>query len=189
MTHGINLHEEAVRVPLIASWKGHLREGSVVEEPVALVDVAPGILGALGVEATTFSHGRKLFDAPDASRSIFLQRRDYGSHEERGQAIAGEMTAIVSGGDKLILAPGEQRRELYDLGADPHELTDLLKPVPAAAAAAASPAPAAVNPDEAARKLEDKLGGWQHEFPSASKAEPKMDEKTRKALRSLGYVD
>src|SRR5205085_3517674 len=42
MAHGINLYEEAVRVPLIARWKGHLPESEVVEDPVGLIDVAPG---------------------------------------------------------------------------------------------------------------------------------------------------
>lgn len=207
MSHGINLHEEAVRVPLIAKWPGHLPEGHVEEEAVGIIDIAPGLLHMAGIDAKGFDHGRDLFAPPDASRSIFLQRRDYKSAKEQGVTIGGEMTAVVSGGTKLILAPGEDRRELYDVKADPHELTDLLagpggKAAPAAAGAARKkkkPMPAAPPPpapsmtpaesETTAKRLEQLLADWHQAFPAATKKDALEDKETLKALRSLGYVD
>jgi len=185
MTHGINLYEEAVRVPLIAKWKGHLPAKNVVDDPVGLIDVAPGILSLLEIDPKTEVHGRHLFDPPEAGRSIFLQRRDYRSSHERGRLIAGEMTAVVAGSSKLIVAPGEQRRELYDLAADAREQTDLLKNLPPPAAA--SPARDAI--ENLFRRLDAELFGWQSRFPAAPKSNERLDLETRKALRSLGYVD
>ncbi len=205
MSHGVNLYEEAVRVPMIASWPGHLPPGTAVEEPVGLLDVAPGILALLGIDAPTFSNGRNLFGPGDPARSIFLQRRDYKSTHEGNRKISGEMTAIVELGSKLILAPGEECRELYDLNADPHELDDLLETGAAArpakrAAAVASPAatPAGLatgreaavpTPEAAARKLEDALAIWHENFPVVDRTQPPLDKEARKALRALGYVD
>lgn len=189
MSHGINLHEEAVRVPLVASWSGHLPNGAVVETPVGLLDIAPGILGLLGIDATTFSHGVSLFGSGDPARSIFLQRRDYKSARDHGRQLGGEMTAVVEGGSKLIVAPSEERRELFDLGADPGELHDLLAgPGKRGAPAAATPTGKAAH-EELARKLEGRLSDWKDAFPPAAVPDAPMDKETLKALRSLGYVD
>lgn len=191
--HGVNLHEEAVRVPLVASWPGHLQAGRVVEEPVALVDVARGILGLVGVEADGFAHGRDLFGALDPDRPIFLQRRDYRSGQVKGHRVSGPMNAVVQGDSKLIVAPDEARRELYDLQADPGELDDLLSTRaspeeggPAAGGAGRKAVPQAAK--DAAGALEGTLGQWQQAFPSDESDQP-LDKETIKALRSLGYVD
>jgi arylsulfatase A-like enzyme len=195
MSHGINLYEEAVRVPLVASWPGHLAAARVVDEPVALIDVAPGILDSLSLEAGSFTHGRKLFGATDSARQVFLQRRDYKSSSEGGQKIRGEMSAVVANGSKLILAPGENRREFYDLATDPHELVDLLGGGPAndrerAAAAAAPPARLTKAEAEAgATRLDGLLRQWHKQYPAALRSHAAPDKETQKALRSLGYIE
>lgn len=196
-SHGVNLHEEAVRVPLVARWPSALDSGRVVEDPVALVDIAPGILRLLGIEGPTFAHGREMFGRTDPARRVFLQRRDYRSTKEKGRKIAGPMTAVVESGAKLILAPEEDRRELYDLVGDPAELHDLL-----GGAANAGGAGAASGGDDAgaaartappehegrARALEESLDRWMQAVPAAGE-DAALDEETLKALRSLGYVD
>jgi len=189
MSHGVNLHEEAVRVPLVASWSGHLPNGAVVETPVGIVDIAPGILGLLGIDAPTFSHGQKLFGPGDPARSIYLERRFYQSAKERGRKLSGRMTAVVQSGSKLILAPGEERRELYDLGTDPGELTNLLAvPGTRGAPAAVSPAEKTVH-EGLAHGLESRLSDWIEAFPPAAGRDAPLDKETLKALRALGYVD
>jgi len=217
MSHGVNLHEEAVRIPLVASWPGRLAAGKVVEDPVSLVDVARGILDEVGIEAKAFEHAREMFGKTDPARSVFLQRREYRSGKERGRKIAGEMTAVVERGTKLILAPEEERRELYDLKADPREMTDLLAPpgqaatrkprrgaadakeqpsvaanTPPPVAADATTPPAAsgkaAESEAAAHTLEGTLSLWLDAFPPAGSDAP-LDKETQKALHALGYVD
>jgi arylsulfatase A-like enzyme len=197
MSHGVNLHEEAVRVPLVASWPGHLPEGKVVEEAVSIVDVSRSILDSLGIEAKTFAHGRNVFAGTDPSRAIFLQRRTYSSRKEKGQSLDGEMTAVVERDSKLILSPREKKRELYDLRIDPTELRNLVGPPPKRrrrgddkAAIAALPPPVGTLDDQlkSAHRLEEHLANWERAFPSTGEDTP-LDEETKKALRSLGYVD
>lgn len=179
MSHGINLHEEAVRVPLVMRWPGRLPAGRVAEEPVALVDVAPTVLGLLGIDAPTFSDGVAVSGSLDPARAVFLQRRDYRSGKEGGRRIRGEMSAVVENGSKLIVAPEEKKRELYDLGVDPGETRDLLD-----AKQGASP-----GAEDSAAKLGKLLGRWHEEHPAAAASEAPVDDETLKALRSLGYVD
>ena len=96
------------------------------------------------------------------------------------------MTAVVVRQSKLIVGTAEDKRELYDLSSDPRELQDLLGE---RRKAGASPA-ASADPvhEETARKLEDSLRIWSDAFPPIGSSQS-LDEETRKALRSLGYVD
>lgn len=200
-SHGINLYQEVVRIPLVASWPGHLEAGRKVQEPVGLVDIAPSILGLLGIggrKEPGFADGQDLFSAR-ADRAIFLQRRDYHSTKEKGVKVEGEMTAIVEGGTKFVLAPAEGRRELYDLKDDPKELADLLggarparlkkprKGEPPPPPPPASP-PTPVR-EAQAHKLEKELDAWRREHPAVRTSEEPLDKDAVKALRSLGYVD
>lgn len=196
MSHGVNLHEEAVRVPLVANWPGHLPADKVTQEAVGLVDVAPGILALLGIDAPTFAHGRRLFEAPEPDRAIFLQRRDYESAKDHGMPVAGSMTAVVQRGAKLVLAPQEGRRELYDLGADPREQRELLGNNPPrrakrdqeSAAQHMQRLPASPADEARASSLQQSLEGWATRFPAVAASEPPKDPESLKALRSLGYV-
>ncbi len=62
--HGLfmkrNFYEQSAGAILIVSWPGHLPEGTVVDEPVELVDVMPTILDAAGVPRPTTVQGRSL---------------------------------------------------------------------------------------------------------------------------------
>ena len=74
---------------------------------------------------------------------------------------------------KLILAD-RGPAELYDLSADPGETRNLAAERPELAA-------------ELGARLEAWSGGWR---PAPSvEGEPVLDEATRQALRSLGYLD
>lgn len=199
-SHGINLYEEVMRVPLVVRWDGHFQAGTAVEEPVGLVDVAPSILGLLGIDAPTFADGKDLFSVRN-DRMIFLQRRYYHSAKEKGVRVDGEMTAIVQAGSKFMLAPGEGRRELYDLTEDPGELINLLGGAGPARVkkrskngSAASPPVAPAPPPTAAHealghKLDKALENWRREHPALRTKGARLDQDAVKALRSLGYVE
>ncbi|HYC00017.1 MAG TPA: sulfatase [Candidatus Limnocylindrales bacterium] len=205
-SHGINLYEEAVRIPLVARWTGHLPAGRVVETPVSLVDVAPSILSAIGAAPLAISEGDDMFGDLDEGRLIFLQRRAYKNNEVRGKVVRGEMTAVVQRDSKYITAPDEKRRELYDLRDDPKEVRDLLRKPDVITPLSASPPPApagdagagAAAPDAGAARAGDverraelydaELERWRQATPVPDNEVP-LDKESLQALRALGYVE
>lgn len=199
MFHGVNLYEEAVRVPMVASWPGRIPAGAAVETPVGLVDVARGVLGLLGIAATTFADGEDLF-AAGAGRAIYLQRGDPVSSTPPAGKGDGEMTGIVRGDAKFLAVAGAPRRELYNLKADPSELVDLLggPSIPRrsrrkGADTLLSVAPPRATPTPAvealAQELDRELAAWRREHAGAGRSEAPLGNEDRESLRALGYVD
>ena len=60
--HGMRLYEPAVRVPLIASFPGRLRQGRRVKELVRLVDLMPTVLSLLQIDVDRPFDGVDLTD-------------------------------------------------------------------------------------------------------------------------------
>ena len=58
--HGWTLYEEILHVPMIWSFPDAAHQGTVVREPVGLIDVAPTILDFLGIESPVQFQGRSL---------------------------------------------------------------------------------------------------------------------------------
>lgn len=46
--HGVSVHDEEVRIPMIITWPDKILKPLVVEEPVSLVDIAPTIIDVVG---------------------------------------------------------------------------------------------------------------------------------------------
>lgn len=173
MGHGIFLYEETVRVPFIVRQRGLFPRPRVVEDAVRLVDVAPTVLGALGLAAEAEGmqgrdlgprmRGRESGDL-DALVETFYPRDNFGW---------SELVALVSGPWKYIQAP---RPELYDLAGDPGETRDQ---------AASSGDRAA----DMARRLERALLSLASGPSTGGAAAAGGDAAVRERLRSLGYVN
>ncbi len=170
--HGVNLHEESVRIPLILAWRGHIAGGEAREGPATSVDVASTILALAGIELPEEFEGHDLREPVEADRAIFLQRREYRSRRDRGTKVLGDMLAVVQGPWKFIRAAAENRYELYDSVADPAEQRDL-------------------GAENAAKReaLDTLLEKWIAEHPPPDLAQPELSTNEKRALRALGYVD
>jgi len=119
VSHGQTHYEEMLRVPLIVRGPS-VPVGVRVESPVSLVDVAPTVLGLLGVPKPEQMDGVDLApywttSGPFDTRSLF---------SEAGVADGVHLRAIRRGRHKLIVDLETGERELYDLVADPGELND-----------------------------------------------------------------
>lgn len=127
--HGRRLWEEIVRVPWIVVAP-ELAPGRV-KARVSQVDLAATLCDLLGVAKPSQSRGSSLVPymtgAADGDRRIYLD-------QPLGPYMP-EAHAVIDRGFKLIHTAVGNRYELYDLGADPGEKTDL----------------AASRPDELAR--------------------------------------
>jgi arylsulfatase A-like enzyme len=162
--HSYSLYEATQRIPLLLAGAG-IPAGVVVEGPVRLVDVAPTLLARVGAPALPESAGRDLMPLLQVGHSrqpayveTLATHYDYG-----WSPLVGLRTERF----KYIRAPTP---ELYDLEADPQELTNL----------------AASAPDEVAR-LDAQVEAWL-EKPGRSAVPVSLDAEERRRLESLGYV-
>lgn len=122
-------YEGAVRVPMIARWPGHIPVGAN-HDLVQVHDVYATVLAAAGL------------DNPPYSQSVDLAPIAAGSGDRRGWALTEyrdsghpltppvHATMLRAGHDKLVVHHGRPNTsrprtgELYDLEADPQELTN-----------------------------------------------------------------
>ena len=183
--HGEHLYDETVHVPLIIRYPGGAHRGEVVDGPVSLVDVAPTILAALGLD-----HGdmegeplpRSAADARDANAVARGVRFDKVGHESR--SLVTSRTFVAGAQYKLILSDDTKagdRAELYDLASDPWERLDRLDGAPL------PPGDPAASEFDRLRAISDPhIGRTLLEFdsPPASALPPDLEEQ----LRALGYT-
>lgn len=173
--HGRTLFQEQVHVPLVF-WSRALGLGpGTVEHPVALIDVAPSVLGLLGLPAP------EAFQGLDR-RGLMVHRKPRARPVFSEAAVriggfpppSGALRAVRAGDWKVVenLKTGELR--LFDLGQDPEE-----------GGRAAGPADR-----ERARDL---FRAWEQAnrrlAEEAPAAESTLDDDTRERLEAIGYVD
>jgi arylsulfatase A-like enzyme len=124
--HGPHLHEEVVRVPLLA-WGPGLTPGRV-DTPVSLIDLAPTFADLAGAPP-----------APDYFRGVSLVPWLIGDLErphppvfmEKHKDTARPQKAMVLWPYKVIVKMPYYRVKVFDLSEDPRERRDLAKTMPA----------------------------------------------------------
>jgi arylsulfatase A-like enzyme len=179
-THNRTLYEEELRVPLVFHWPKRIPAGLRIRRPSHLIDVTPTVLGLIGLTPPAAAFDgidlapARAGEAADAGeRPLWLQRPYY----EEGRKDFGERGygfGVRLGSWKLIEAPAEGRRELYDLAADPGERRDLSERRP---------------------ELAEQLAGQIRAFREAESGKPRASaardpsESDREALRALGYAE
>ena len=122
--HGFFIYDAAVRVPLVFRLPGEAAgRGLEVARQVNSIDIMPTVLDLIGAAVPPAVQGRSLVrlllergmkDEPAAYSETFFPRFHYGWSELR---------SLRQGRFKLIDAP---RPELYDVSADPGELSNLI---------------------------------------------------------------
>lgn len=174
--HGHTVYEELLDVPLIMRLDGVLPAGTVVTEPVDLIDLAPTLLDLLGLDTPPGMQGSSLLPyVLDTSK-----KREQVSFASSGAPVA---YAIRYGDWKLIHntqatvpttpdAP-DKRYELFDLRTDPGEKNNV---------GSSRPVVAEALRQWLAWQLDDE---GQKGTPPAPRAN--IDAETLEALRAIGY--
>jgi arylsulfatase A-like enzyme len=161
LLHRVSLYEELMRVPLIITGCG-VPDKTVDNRLVSLVDLAPTILAAAGVEAPETMEGRDLLArGNDDVDAVFAQYAD-------------DLYAVRTHRWKLIEHTRSGEVELYDLDADPGEIVNL-----------------ASRRGRHVRRLGKRLAQWRESLPALDgiarpEAELTQDEIDR--LKELGYL-
>lgn len=128
--------EGGLRVPLIVRFPGVVERGTRVDSFAYVRDIMPTILEIAGVDMPgTEYDGREIY-APDGISMLSVLKEEAesvrGNDNPVGYELAGS-SAVFQGNYKLMqnLAPkGTGEWELYDIVADPSELTDLADQMP-----------------------------------------------------------
>lgn len=127
------LSEGGIRVPFVASWKGHIPSGQVYDPPVISLDAAATALALAGLPADPKLDGVNLIP--------FLNQEENGVPHETLFWRWIAQSAVREGKWKYLR--GGTREYLYDLEADREEKRNLVKKHP-----------------EIAKRLSAKLEGW-----------------------------
>jgi arylsulfatase A-like enzyme len=178
-SHGMNLHDETLRVPLLVRWPDGAEAGQTIEATVSLLDLAPTVLEVAGQEVPREMPGRSLTalaSSGGGDREFFVaQRMRYVSPSRPAKVRnwrPGDGFAVLSSDFKYI-QDGREDPVLYDRSADPLELADVTGRRP-----------------EVEKRLREALTLWLTTFPEGERGTPApVDEDRLELLRSLGYVD
>jgi arylsulfatase A-like enzyme len=125
------LYEGGVRVAAFAAWKGHIKPGTTIREPLHIVDLYPTLLKLAGAKAEqslpvdgldiwpTLTQGR-----PSPHNAILLN-----TTPSTGAIRAGEWKLVVKSGDDpdggAAKNAGGKSVELFNLRDDPYEKENL----------------------------------------------------------------
>lgn len=129
------MYEESFRTPLIISWTGHIKPGTVCSELVQNIDYAPTFLDLAGVEIPESMLGcslRPLFKNGKGGRDwrddLYYHYYDYPSihNVRRHDGVVTDRYKLIhfkdNGGGKQGKDVPVDSWELYDLKKDPSEL-------------------------------------------------------------------
>jgi len=197
--HGEFLYDASLRVPLVIRSPGEIAPGTQVSHQVRSIDIAPTVLGLLGVPADGMDGVDLLRETPGPA---FLETdtSHFSANTRRYvKGVKGKVRGIRTSDWKLIYTPRPEIGlwELYDLRADPEERRDLV------AAGEADPEillglmaelrdamlPRELRALEAIGNRFDALPrAWTGEAPVGGAMEAAAPEDLE-LLRSLGYVE
>jgi arylsulfatase A-like enzyme len=181
--HGRHLYEPSLRIPLSITWEGKVEPG-LIEAPALNIDVAPTILGLLGLDPP---QGFRGFDwtpvmagevaqpmdrttQHQAHRGAVLTRHD---SETKRRAGLLEVALVQNGVKEIMRVRTDEQRWRFDLQADPEELVNLADPESNPTAGLSAWMQVV---DFGLRSMDD--------VPPAP-----LDDETIEQLRALGYAD
>ncbi|NQT39543.1 MAG: sulfatase-like hydrolase/transferase [Planctomycetes bacterium] len=129
--HGIYLkgphfYDEAVHVPLILSAPGRFSSGLQADGLVELVDLAPTLLEAAGIEVPESVQGRSLLPILTGGADPACHREAvYSEYYNAWTHKRSYGTMVRTEREKIVVYHGIDEGELYDLEEDPDEFHNL----------------------------------------------------------------
>ncbi len=181
--HSLCLYDTILRVPLIIRYP-EIFGKRVVKEQVQLLDIFPTVLDALGLdESIEDIDGQSFLNGPQREFAIaeyfgFHHTRERikelfpGLNHDALEKYDRRLTVIRTDEHKFIQVSNDED-ELYDLSLDPGELNNIIH-----------------EEKEMARELQDKLKAWEESLDTEEMdTEVVIDERTKRRLRNLGYIE
>ncbi len=116
------MYEEVYRIPFVVRWPGVARPGSESAQLTSHLDVLPTILAAAGVSPPAGLHGR---DLGPLLRGDDVEWREALMCEFHGDEFGLCSQRMIRRDNYKLVFNSNDVRELYDLDADPAEMTNL----------------------------------------------------------------
>lgn len=120
-----DMYEGGIRVPAGARWPGRIKPGAESDHVLLTMDILPTLCEIAGVQIRHTIDGVSFLETLDgkasdtASRTLFFVRR------EGGRYMGQDYYAVRHGDWKLVHNNPHAPLELYNLGSDPAETTNL----------------------------------------------------------------
>ena len=188
--HGRWLYESTVRVPWIMRMPGRIEPGTVVQDSVSMLDLAPTLLDLVVPEFRNESQvsisftGRSQVSTIDGAVAPTSRQIRYLSFEGKKGFAPGWLSWIwkpnaglpfrigkLEGDRKMVWTPEADLFEIFDLGKDPLELS-----------------PAELTPTDRSYAFErDGFHRW-YDSTDLAESETKLSKQDQEALESLGYI-
>jgi arylsulfatase A-like enzyme len=175
--HSPSMYSSSLRVPLIAALPGVLPRGVATDQPASLVDVAPTVLGLLGLPSPSTFQGVNLLPG-GAVPARPARAAAFAETSGRIFSVSTPQWRLVYNPERLVPeAPGGPypigRTELFDRRADPREQGNV----------------AALRP-EVVQALVAEIEAWRRRDlrEGAADAVQTIDPETAEELRALGYI-
>jgi arylsulfatase A-like enzyme len=133
LAHGLGLHEEVLRIPLLARYPGVFTRGKRVDSVVTHVDLFETVLALAKVEErpSGMPETEKLFSIPEGiDRRVFSEYR-FPLHVLAGESLRDDNSRLlveqrmVRDRTHKLIWKSRGNFEFFDLAADPFELKNL----------------------------------------------------------------
>ena len=120
------MYEGGIRVPACVRWPGEMQPGTVDDTAAMLMDILPTLCEAAGVPVEHEIEGQSILPTLRGEAQDFSERVYYWLRKEGGRQFLGLNQHAARRGDvKLLHNDPFSPLELYHLGDDPTESTDL----------------------------------------------------------------
>jgi N-acetylglucosamine-6-sulfatase len=121
-------YEESMRIPMIVHCPELIPAGTVAQQMVANIDVAPTVLAAAGLQHPPSMDGRSFLPLVQGRATPWRNKLLYEYYWEWNFPMTPTIHAIRSDRYKYIRPYGLwDTEELYDLQTDPHEIANLIR--------------------------------------------------------------
>jgi len=175
LEHTASLYTELNHVLMVFGGGPFARKPQRIDAPASLVDLLPTVLELAQIETDLPLNGRSLIhliegaDDPEVLQSY--RDRMFFAHR-RGRGVNGrDLWGVMHGRWKLLHEKRDDKRQLFDMQADPLEQTDV----------------AAQNPEVVARLMRA-LEQFRADSVQSAEVDVEMDQKLLDALEALGYA-
>ncbi len=167
-SHGFFVYHSTTKVPLIVTAPNH-RMARRIDEPVALIDIVPTILGHLGIPAPSGVYGHDLSGCL-TGKAHPKERHIYSESLVPTKYGCNPLFGVQTAREKYIES---LRPELYDLVSDPGETVNIVKEQPQ-------------RVSSLRQRLRDLIA--QQLRTQEDEATLALDDESVRRLGSLGYV-